>query len=75
MNTTEPESLDAISDEFNKAIGQCITQWALVEEELFQICWRVLQCALEHAAIIYYRTPNLDARLSLASELVESDLS
>jgi hypothetical protein len=72
MTTTPPGSLDAISDEFNKIIGQCITQWALVEEELFQICWRILQSALEHAAIIYYRTPTLDARLSLATELVES---
>ena len=36
MTTTPPESLDAISDEFSKTIGQCITQWALVEEELFQ---------------------------------------
>jgi hypothetical protein len=58
--------------QFHVVVGQCITQWALVEEELFQICWIVMQCSLEHASIVYYRTPTLDARLKLVSELVES---
>jgi hypothetical protein len=72
MTATGSGSSDKTADQFYMIIGQCITHWALVEAELFQICWRTLQCALEYAAIIYYRTPNLDARLSLASELVES---
>ena len=66
--------MQQLADEFYMFIGNCVSAWAGVEDELFQVCWRVLRCAPEHAAIVYYRTPNLDARLTLATELVGSVL-
>jgi hypothetical protein len=52
-------------------IGNCITQWAHVQDEIFEICLQCLRCSRESAAIVYYRTPTIDARMNLADELVE----
>lgn len=69
MSKPDPEK-----DEFYKQIGYCISAWAKVEERLFEICWKCLQAPKEQAAIIYFRTPSLDARLTLTDELVKSVL-
>ena len=58
----------------HKWVGYCITPWADVEEHLFEICGKALACAKERAAIIYYKTPTVDARLSLTDELARSVL-
>jgi hypothetical protein len=58
--------------EFYEWIGHCITQWSSVENELFWICFSVLDCTYGRAAIVYYRTPTIEARISLADELVRS---
>jgi hypothetical protein len=50
--------------------GYCISTWAEVEQKLFEICWKALQSPREQAAIVYYRTPTLDARLTLTDELL-----
>ena len=52
-------------------MGYCIAEWARVEDTLFEICHAALRCPKEQAAVVYYRTPQLDARLSLADELVK----
>jgi hypothetical protein len=72
----EPQSktLQEIGDEFHLMIGECITQWASVEEELFQICRTCLGCSLERAAIVYYRTPTIASRLDLINELLTTVL-
>jgi hypothetical protein len=57
--------------EFYEWIGHCITQWSAVEKELFRICFSVINCNYGTAAIIYYRTPTIEARISLADELVK----
>jgi len=59
-------------EEFLYWVGSCITAWAKVEEHLFQICAKALGAADERAAIVYYRTPSLDARLNLTDELVRT---
>jgi hypothetical protein len=64
--TKNPQELH---DEFHLMAGQCISQWAFTDSILFLICQRVLGCSTEHAAIVYYRTPTLDARLTLTSDL------
>jgi hypothetical protein len=61
-------------DEFLLMVGSCITEWANVENVLFNICWRSIGCAVERAAIIYYRSPSIDTRLNLTDELVRSVL-
>lgn len=57
-------------DEFYQWVGRCIKEWARAEGTLFDICHRILRTELKRAAIVYYRTPTIDARLSLADELV-----
>jgi hypothetical protein len=61
-------------DEFLQWIGICIISWAWIEECLFEICAWSLGTSKDRAAIVYYRTPNLDARLSLTDELVRAAL-
>jgi hypothetical protein len=56
--------------EFYQWVGRYIKEWARAEETLFTICHRILGCELKRAAIVYFRTPTIDARLSLADELV-----
>jgi hypothetical protein len=60
--------------EFYMYVGLCITAWAKVEDELFDICVDVLGCTQERASIVYYRTPTVSARLELVDELVLSAL-
>jgi hypothetical protein len=56
--------------EFYMYVGLCITAWARVDEELFKTCDAILGTKKELAAIIYYRTTTLGARLALVGELV-----
>ena len=58
--------------EFYEWIGHCITQWSAVENELFLICFSVINCTYGRATIIYYKTPTLEARISLVDELVRN---
>jgi hypothetical protein len=61
-------------DEFFKWVGICITEWSRVEDQLFLICRKCLKTRFDLAAIVYYRTPQLDARLKLVDELVRATL-
>ena len=56
--------------DFHTYIGFCITAWAKVEEELFDVCQKCLGTPRTQAAIVYYRTPTLNGRLELVDELV-----
>src|SRR6266478_4491999 len=61
-------------DEFYMWLGKCVASWSSVEEHLFTICTLALGTTEQRSAIIYYRTPTIDARLNLADELVKSRL-
>lgn len=67
--TLSKTAQDHLADEFHSLIGYCIAEWAKVDEELFRICWLCLGSRRERAALIYYRTPTLDARLTLVDQL------
>ncbi|MBB4197402.1 hypothetical protein GGD83_001188 [Rhodoblastus sphagnicola] len=61
------------TSEFFELVGRCITTWAWIDDELF----RIFHCCVgprEQCAIIFYRLPGLDARLSLTDEIVRSIL-
>jgi hypothetical protein len=62
-----------LSDDFYKTVGLCITAWANVDEVLFAV-FRQCVGPLDQCAIIYFRTPGLDARLALTDEIVQSVL-
>lgn len=73
---SDPQSCKAgDADQFHMWIGYCISAWARVEERLFEICWKALGSPKEQAAIVYYKTPSLDARITLIDELVQCTLS
>lgn len=59
-------------DELFKWVGICIKEWAKVEAHLFEVCHAVLKAERVQVAIIYYRTPTLDTRLTLADELLQT---
>jgi hypothetical protein len=61
------------ADEFYCMIGQCIAEWAKVDDELFGI-FRDCVGPYDQCAIIYYRIPGLDARFGLTDEIVRSVL-
>jgi hypothetical protein len=64
---------DDISTIFYMRVGECVTAWAEVEDELFRI-FRYCVGPLKQCAIIYYRTPGLEVRFGLADEIVRSIL-
>jgi hypothetical protein len=49
---------------FFYALGRAITAWADLEEILFAMVHDILDCSKERTAIVFYRTPTIDARLS-----------
>jgi hypothetical protein len=61
-------------DEFMTLLGFCITAWAKIEEQLFKICELCLGARPDRVAIVYYRTPTVDARMKLVDELVGTAL-
>jgi hypothetical protein len=74
MSEPPEKRMQQIADEFMSMRGNCITQWAHVEEELLEICLASLGCTRERAAIVYYKTPSIEARLTLVDELVTTVL-
>jgi hypothetical protein len=60
--------------DFYYLIGLCITRWSQVEDKLFQICKHVLKSDDKHVAIVYFRTPAIQTRLMLTTELIHSVL-
>jgi hypothetical protein len=66
--------MQEMGDEFYLLMGNCISGWATVEEYLFKVCWACLGCSKQQAAIVYYRTPTIEARRQLADELVKTVL-
>jgi hypothetical protein len=69
---TDNPSPDKQHDEFFKWIGICIKEWSKIETELFELCSIVLNADKRHVAIIYYRTPSIESRISLTNDLLET---
>jgi hypothetical protein len=57
---------------FYAAVGRAITGWADLEDVLFRMTLAVLGCTMERAAIVFYRTPTIDSRLTLTNDLLNS---
>lgn len=73
MTEEQSKQRDSQDDQFHKMVGFCITEWAHVDELIFDIFH---QCVgpLKQCAIIYYRTPGLEMRLGLTDEIVKAVL-
>lgn len=59
-------------DEFYLWMGKCINLWADVDQQLFLLCHHALGTSHECAAIVYYRSPTPELRLSLVDELLKT---
>jgi hypothetical protein len=53
-------------------VGLCLTRWGFVHEALYEICFSALNTTARNTAILFYKTPNFETRLSLTNELVEA---
>jgi len=58
-------------DKFYVALGRAITNWSSLESQLFEITHLILGCARGLASVVFYRTPTIDSRLTLTTDLVE----
>jgi|HubBroStandDraft_6_1064221.scaffolds.fasta_scaffold307828_1 hypothetical protein len=72
--STTGKGYDKTRDEFHMKIGDCIAEWAGIDDELFRIFQHCTGAKEQQAAIIYYRTPGLNVRLGLVDEIVRSVL-
>lgn len=63
-------SAEALAEEFLYWVGLCITEWAIIDEDLFHCCLKVFDADPQHVAIVYYRLSGLEARIALTDELV-----
>jgi hypothetical protein len=74
---TPPMAQHGLSDEereFLHQVGRAITDWAQIDQRLFQIFAAILKSSKQHAAILYYRTNTIGGRLVLVDELVKTVL-
>lgn len=60
--------------EFYTHVGRCIKRWADLEGYLFEICDWALNGERSLSAIVFFRTPSIDARLTLVSDLLKRTL-
>jgi hypothetical protein len=60
---------EALEARFYEAVGRCIKIWAGVESYLFDICVEVLGAPPDVAGVVFFRTPTIDAKLTLVSDL------
>lgn len=73
MGLTVSFPTQSAGEEFYMWIGQCIAEWANVDDALFEI-FRECVGPYDQCAIIYYRLPGLDIRFGLTDEIVRSVL-
>lgn len=71
MASAGPLPAKEVADKFFALIGVCVTEWAGIDEWIFRL---FKQCVFpeRQAAIIYYRSPGLNIRLSLTDEILKS---
>jgi hypothetical protein len=66
--------LQTAAEQFHMWMGYCIAEWAYIDDYFFSVCHAALECPKQQAAIVYYKTPNFEARITLADELVKTVL-
>lgn len=58
-------------DKIHRWIGRCITEWAGIEETIFDVCCIALATKTPLAAIVFYRSPTIETRLVLTNDLLK----
>jgi hypothetical protein len=74
MSENPPLSAHVVGEEekeFLHQLGGAITDWAAIDERLFNICVAVLKTNKRLSAVIYYRNNTLGSRLVLVDELLK----
>jgi hypothetical protein len=65
-------SVDPERDAHLLEIGRAITEWAAIQDQLYSIVLTVLRCAPRHAAIVFFRTPSIESRITLTDDLLKT---
>lgn len=65
-------AIDSERDAHLLEVGRAITEWADVQEHLYAIVLQILRCEPRHASIIFFRTPSIEARITLADDLLKT---
>jgi hypothetical protein len=73
MSRGSQETFHQAGDAFYMMIGQCIAEWASVDDELFNI-FQDSVGPREQCAIIYFKIQSLSTRFDLTDEIVKSVL-
>jgi hypothetical protein len=73
MTDEDSEEQRKRRDRFHMEMGYCVAAWAGVDDWLFRI-FRDCIGPYDQSAIIYYRTPGLDVRFTLTTEIVKTTL-
>lgn len=53
-------------------IGKCIKRWASVEHVLFKMCDTCLDSRRRVVAVVFFRTPTLESKITLVSDLLDA---
>jgi hypothetical protein len=69
---TDELTKDPASREFYVMVGRCIKRWADIEGLLFSVCHWALKTDERTAAIVFFRTPQLSARVTLTDDLMQA---
>ena len=69
-----PEEYREAENEFLRALGLCVSQWAFVDRQLFRLFRFGLQAATHRAALIYYTPKTLSQRVQSVDRLFEQNL-
>jgi hypothetical protein len=71
MSDKKLKSFAESAEEFHAAMGRCIATWAVADQVLFEI-FQYCVGPPKQCAIIFYKQPGLDQRLTLTTEIVLS---
>jgi hypothetical protein len=67
----KPVRTDEAEKEFYEWVGRCMKQWAKIEFYLFDICSMAISSNYRNvAAVIYWRQPGIDTRLTTITDLL-----
>lgn len=65
-----PPSMQNLGEEFMMFLGMCITEWAHIDDHVFEAFLAILDADYRRTAILFYNIPTLDSRLDTCSELL-----
>jgi hypothetical protein len=70
--TEKPQTIGEQSDNFFRAVGRAISDWANIDAEIFTLCSAIMEANERHVAIVYYGNTSISLRVTLADNLINT---